>query len=283
MATHISHAGLPYPVKNARYTVPVPWLDADGDPTDATSPDSERSIDGASFADCTEEATVVTGSNGCGYLTLTGAETDASLVWVACKGTGPKTTLLAVQPRVLPVLASGTAQGGANGSVTLASGASAVDDYYVGCIVVTTGGTGGGGTGGADNQARVITDYNGTTKVASVAPNWETNPANDTTYEVRLTESSLAAVSGVPVPASVSDKTGYSLSSAGVDAVLDEAVEGSVTLRQALRVVLAFLAGKATGGGTTEIVFRDVNDTTDRVTLTVDAVGDRSAVTLSVA
>ena len=30
MANSISHASLPYPIKNARYTVLVPYLDADG-------------------------------------------------------------------------------------------------------------------------------------------------------------------------------------------------------------------------------------------------------------
>src|SRR5574343_1285809 len=189
MANHVSHAALPYPVKGARYTVPVPYLDADGDPTDPTTPDTERSIDGAAFADCTEEVTTITGSNGAGYLTLTGAETDCSLLVVVAKvASGPKATILTAVPRVLPSIATGTAQAGADGSITLASGASATSEYYTGCIVKTTGGTGGGGTGGASNQARVITAYNGSTKVATVVPNWETNPSNDTTYAILLTE-----------------------------------------------------------------------------------------------
>jgi len=38
-------------------------------------------------------------------------------------------------------------------------------------------------------QARVIYDYVGSTRVATIGPNnWETNPANDTTYEVYATE-----------------------------------------------------------------------------------------------
>jgi hypothetical protein len=189
MANSASHAALPYPVKGCRYTLAVPYLDADGDPTDPTTPDTEVSKDGGTFADCAEEVTTITGSNGAGFLTLTGAETDCSLLVLAAKvASGPKATLATLVPRVLPTIASGTAQAGANGTITLASGASAVDDYFVGCIVKTTGGTGGGGTGGANNQARVITDYVGSTKVATVVPNWETNPANDTTYEILLTE-----------------------------------------------------------------------------------------------
>jgi hypothetical protein len=47
------------------------------------------------------------------------------------------------------------------------------------------------------------------------------------------------------------------LTAAGIDAVLDEVVEGSLTMRQMLRVFMAALAGKASGGGTTAITFRD--------------------------
>jgi len=66
------------------------------------------------------------------------------------------------------------------------------------------------------------------------------------------------------------------------DAILDEAVVGSYTLRQLLKVMAAALAGKATGGGTTTVTFRGVDDTSDVIVATVDANGNRSAVTLTV-
>jgi hypothetical protein len=75
---------------------------------------------------------------------------------------------------------SGTAQAGAGGSVTLDAGASAVDSFYVGMLVLLTGATGAG-------QARVVTAYVGATKVASIAPNWATNPDNTTTFAVLAT------------------------------------------------------------------------------------------------
>ncbi|RLC88048.1 MAG: hypothetical protein DRJ03_04060 [Chloroflexi bacterium] len=78
----------------------------------------------------------------------------------------------------------------------------------------------------------------------------------------------------------VSDKTGYSLSSAGVDAILDEVIEGSMTLREALRIYLSALAGKSSGGGTNTITFRDLADSKNRISATVDANGNRTAVTL---
>lgn len=71
--------------------------------------------------------------------------------------------------------ASGTAQAGAAGTVTLASGSSATDDEYVGRTVVVIAGTGVG-------QARTISDYVGSTKVASVSPDWTTAPDSTSVY-----------------------------------------------------------------------------------------------------
>ena len=70
------------------------------------------------------------------------------------------------------------------------------------------------------------------------------------------------------------------LAADAVDEILDEVVEGSLTVRQVLRLVLAAVAGKASGGGTTTITFRDNGDTKDRISATVDSNGNRSAVTL---
>lgn len=71
----------------------------------------------------------------------------------------------------------GTAQAGASGTITLQSGASSTNDYYNNAVVVITGGTGAG-------QSRQITDYVGSTRVASVDTNWVTNPDNTSTYIV---------------------------------------------------------------------------------------------------
>lgn len=72
---------------------------------------------------------------------------------------------------------SGTAQAGAAGTITLDASASPTTDFYAGLIVSLTGGAGAG-------QARVITAYNGTTKVATIAPNWATAPDNSSTFAI---------------------------------------------------------------------------------------------------
>jgi len=63
------------------------------------------------------------------------------------------------------------------------------------------------------------------------------------------------------------------------DGVLDEAVEGSETLRQAVRLMRAALVGKLSGAATTTVTIRDAADSKARITATVDSDGNRSAVT----
>jgi len=74
------------------------------------------------------------------------------------------------------------------------------------------------------------------------------------------------------------DKTGYALSAAGVDDFHDEIMEGTTTFREAIRLFLSVLTGKSSGGGTSTAVFRDIGDTKTRVSATVDANGNRTAV-----
>lgn len=62
-------------------------------------------------------------------------------------------------------------------------------------------------------------------------------------------------------------------------AVLGAAIEGSVTLEQSIRLANGVLGGKASGLGTTTATYRNLADSADRVVATVDADGNRSAVT----
>lgn len=70
------------------------------------------------------------------------------------------------------------------------------------------------------------------------------------------------------------------LAADAVDEILDEVVEGTLTLRQILRIALSVLGGISNGGGGTTLNFRDVADSKNRVQATVDANGNRTAVTL---
>ena len=78
---------------------------------------------------------------------------------------------------------SGTAQAGAASTITLDTGASAVDDAYNTMLVYIVSGTGNG-------QERTISDYVGSTRVATVSSAWTTNP--DATSVFRITNPNSA-------------------------------------------------------------------------------------------
>ena len=72
---------------------------------------------------------------------------------------------------------TGSLQAATTTSVTLKAAASATDDIFVGlCVHMTSGAQSG--------KARKITDYNGTTKVATVFPAWETAPVATDNYKI---------------------------------------------------------------------------------------------------
>ena len=60
-----------------------------------------------------------------------------------------------------------------------------------------------------------------------------------------------------------------------------EVIEGTYTLKDAIRIILAFAAGKVSGGGTASIKFRSMGDDVDRIQATVDSSGNRTAVTIN--
>jgi hypothetical protein len=57
-------------------------------------------------------------------------------------------------------------------------------------------------------------------------------------------------------------------------------IEGTYTLKDAIRLIMAKTMGKVSGGGTSEITFRSTGDDVDRIVATVDANGNRTVVVL---
>lgn len=91
---------------------------------------------------------------------------------------------------------SGTAQAGAAGTITLQAGASASDDLYNGQIIYISSGTGAG-------QSRAISDYTGSSKVATVITNWAVTPDNTSVYEIYPDE--VTEITAAPTAAAVAD------------------------------------------------------------------------------
>ena len=200
---------------------------------------------------------------------------------------------------------SNTAQAGAAGTITLDASASATTDFYVGMWIYLTGGTGVG-------QARVCTAYNGTTKVATIAPNWATNPDVTSTFAVlsaaqitgvqgNLTGSagSVTGNVGGNVTGSVGSVAAGGITAASIatgaidaDALATDAVteiltaisgmdvDGATTFVQALRLLCSALGGKSSGLGGSVGTFRNIPDTKDVIVSTIDASGNRGPVTL---
>lgn len=73
----------------------------------------------------------------------------------------------------------------------------------------------------------------------------------------------------------VSDKTGFSLASTGLDLVLID----TKTLPAAMQIIAAACAGIIVDAGTATETFKGLDKTTTRITATVDASGNRSAIT----
>jgi hypothetical protein len=111
----------------------------------------------------------------------------------------------------------------------------------------------------------------------------------DTQIGTLATGTNLATVDGIVdaiklktdlIPASpAAVGSAMALEASAVDAIHDEVVEGSTSLRQAIRLMMSALFGKVSGAPTGPILFRDIGDTKARITATVDLDGNRTAVT----
>jgi len=274
--------GLPFPVYNCAYRVTFPILDADGDlVTGATTPDSEISQNGGTFADATNEATEIATASGMYYLDLayTEMDTNTTAIIVKCATSGAKTTPIVLYPRVLPVILTGTCQAGsASTTIVLASAANTTDDYYNGCIVRCTNETPAGATG----QARIITDYTGSSRTCTVAA-WTVTPTTGT-YEILATESAyahkanLAQILGVAVLASSGLIEANATQAAGVALnTISQPGQEAPAVAPSLTVMLAyiykFLRNKITTSATTLSVFNDDAATVDQKATISDAAG----------
>lgn len=78
-----------------------------------------------------------------------------------------------------PRLRSGTAQAGASSTITLDASADPRNDYYNDARIFIYSGTGSG-------QIRTISDYVGSTKVATVSSSWTTNPDSTSVFSTLI-------------------------------------------------------------------------------------------------
>ena len=181
------------PIYGLPFVLAFPILDEDGDPVTGLTPDTEISKNGDTAVDTATEAEEIpftTATNkGMYQLQLSAAEMtcDVAAITVYTGVTTAQATCIVLYPKKLPPVASGTATAGAAGTITLQAGSVPVDDYFNGCVIFIASGTG-------LNQCRMITDYVDSTRVASVTPNFATNPSSDSVYTIYLTDIAVNAL-----------------------------------------------------------------------------------------
>jgi hypothetical protein len=262
MASSATHNALDIPIYGAAFNVPLVWLDADGDPTLPVSLDIEVSKDNGTFANASNSAVLAKEVGGVtdsayGYLTLTASEMTCDLLLGQAKDSTQKATPFTLRPKRLPVVRDNQCAGGGNSTATLDANASAVDDYYNGCILYLDADTGAG-------QARRILSYVGSTKVATVAGTWATNPDATTDYQVLATPEWLTALN-VRLLA-VTNANSVLLDATQVAAIatavlaadwssLEAGAKTATTLGGAIALIRAAVAGRIAISGTTLTVY----------------------------
>ena len=94
---------------------------------------------------------------------------------------------------------------------------------------------------------------------------------------LEATSQSILEDTGTTIPAAITGMNDIAVSD-----IMNEIVVGTYTFEQILKILAAKMAGKASGGGTTTITYRGLDDMSDVIVETVDSNGNRSAVTLTV-
>ena len=160
-------------------------------------------------------------------------------------------------------------------------------DFWKGATVVFTSGT-------LSGQGRQVLGYNGTTMALTVDA-FSSIPTNGDAFSMVTNGVIAANISGSVWDAArvvhtntgtfgegipnVINKSGYSLSSSGLDSIM---VELDMNVRQALSVIAAASAGQLSGAGSGEIFIRAANDSSIiRIDSVVDPIGNRITVNLS--
>lgn len=178
----------PMPRKNAAFRVTFPIYNSSGDlATGASGLDSEVSIDGGTFADCSNEATEIATASGIYYLDLTAGEMNGDTVAINVKSTSNKTTTIVIYPEEVGDIRVDVVQ--ISGDTTAADNLESFMD--------------GTGYAGTNNVIPIVTTVTNLT-------NAPTNGDLTATMKASITTAATAATPTVTA-GTVSDKTGYSL------------------------------------------------------------------------
>jgi hypothetical protein len=239
--------------------------------------DVKISKDGGAFANiATLPGNVTLAGSAAWTWTLSAAETEATEIVIQVVDTAPKAVqdqffrLQTTKAGALQVGVPQAAQSAGDTAITLDASAAAQTDFYKGSVVTIISGDGA-------NQARIITAYNGSTKVATIDRGWD----------VALTTGGTRSVfavfpQGLNQPLTSGQTTAAVPTTAQIATEIfdTQTVEAGMTFRGALRLMGAVLAGRRSGTGSgTEVFNAAVTNAKARVTATIDGNGNRTNVT----
>ena len=239
--------------------------------------DVKISKDGGAFANiATPPSTVTLAGSAAWSWTLSAAETEATEIVIQVIDASPKAVqdqffrLQTTKAAALQVGVPQAAQSAGDTAITLDATAAAQTDFYKGSVVAIISGDGA-------NQARIITAYNGTSKVATIDRGWD----------VALTTGGTRSVfavfpQGLNQPLTSGQTTAAVPTTAQIATEIfdTQTVEAGMTFRGALRLMGAVLAGRRSGTGSgTEVFNAAVTNAKPRVTATIDGNGNRTNVT----
>jgi hypothetical protein len=134
-------------------------------------------------------------------------------------------------------------------------------------------------------QAGLATPTNITAGTITTVTNLTNAPTNGDLTATMKTSVTTAATAATPTISTLGANT-ITAASMNADAsteiattLLGTAVDGTTTVAESMRLANSALGGKASGLATTTAVYRDLADTKDRISATVDVDGNRTAVT----
>jgi spore maturation protein SpmB len=249
------------------YALTADWTPAAGD--------VKISKDGGAFANIATLPTFIASAAALNW-TLSAAETEATEVVIQVIDSATKAVqdqffrLQTTKASALQVGVPQAAQSAGDTAITLDATAAAQTDFYKGSVVAIISGDGA-------NQARIITAYNGTSKVATIDRGWDVALTTGGTRSVfavfpqglNQPLTSAQTTSAVPTTAQIATE------------IFDtQTVETGMTFRGALRLMGAVLMGRRSGTGSgTEVFNAAVTNAKARVTATIDGSGNRTNVT----
>lgn len=211
---------------------------------------------------------ILTGGTGAGQSAVIQAYIGSTKVayigqsWATAPDNTTTYSIVHEGSNIANVVRTNTAQGGTTSTIVLDSSSSSTDGVYIGNSVWITGGTGAG-------QARDIQSYTGSTRTASIAPNWAIAPDNTSVFIMNplgiQAATDYATAAGLVTAQNAIISEVQTDTAAVAPSVLNQVIDGSYDLQAVLSLMAAVIMGDATGLTGATITYTGIDGLTPRV------------------